>query len=69
MKLKELILILENYAVDNIDYDVRIVISANTSPTTPTTGIEAIHAGFDFDNGKLLIYPQEDLCKISEAVK
>lgn len=28
---------------------------------TPTVDIKSIYAGFDWDNGKLLIYPEKDL--------
>lgn len=28
---------------------------------TPTVGVKTIQAGFDWDNGKLLIYPEKDL--------
>lgn len=32
---------------------------------SPTVGIKAIHAGFDWDSNKILIYPDEHLTKLT----
>lgn len=38
-----------------------VVKNVGTVGGTPTTNIKSIHAGFDWDNGRLLIYPEKDL--------
>ena len=44
------------------DLEVRIVVKvAGSVAAQPTVGIKSIHSGFDWDAGKLLIYPEVDL--------
>lgn len=45
---------------------LRVCIPIKTTPTiggTPVVDVKSIQAGFDWDNGKLMIYPIEDLSK------
>lgn len=32
---------------------------------TPTVGVKAIHAGFDWDSNRILIYPEEHLTRLT----
>ena len=38
-----------------------VVRTVGTIGGTPTVNVKSIHAGFDWDSGKLLIYPEKDL--------
>lgn len=63
MKLNDLINKLLSFTDQSINYDVGIVINSNTCPATPIVDIKSVQAGFDFDNGKILICPSEPLRK------
>jgi hypothetical protein len=43
-----------------------VVKTAGTVGGTPIVSIKNIHAGFDWDNGTLLVYPEKDL-RVIEA--
>lgn len=63
MKLNDLINKLLSFTDGKSKLDAVIVISANTCPATPSVEIKSVQAGFDFDNGKILICPSEPLRK------
>jgi len=41
-----------------------VIKTAGSAGGTPVVGVKNIHAGFDWDNGKLLIYPESDVREI-----
>jgi hypothetical protein len=41
-----------------------VIKTVGTAGGTPVVGVKNIHAGFDWDNGKLLIYPESDVREI-----
>ena len=41
-----------------------VVKTVGTAGGTPVVGVKNIYAGFDWDNGKLLIYPESDVREI-----
>jgi len=43
------------------DITVGIVVKSGGVGGTPIVGIKSIQAGFDWDNGKLMIYPEKGL--------
>ena len=62
MKASELKKIIDNYlCVAKDDFEVVIRIHENWVGPTPSTGIKRIDCGFDWDKGKLLIMPDQDL--------
>jgi hypothetical protein len=40
------------------DPDIVVVVAERTFPSTPSVAVKGIHQGFDWDNGKLLIYTE-----------
>lgn len=69
MNLLELKQLVERFTKNKEDYEleqIRICIPIKTVSAiggTPVVDIKSIHKGFDWDNGKLMIYPIEDLSK------
>lgn len=48
------------------ELDVRIVIQSQGSVgSTPSVAVREVVAGFDWDNGKLLIYPEQPLTQLT----
>lgn len=48
------------------ELDVRIVIQSQGSVgSTPSVAVREVVAGFDWDNGKLLIYPEQPLTPLT----
>lgn len=73
MKLKDLVNYINNSNTDiNRDINVRVVVHAPGSIRggTPSSDIEQINFGIDWDNNTLLIYPKDELTKLTpEQVK
>ncbi len=66
MELHEAKKVLEGLSSGTSTKPLRIVIhQPGGIGGTPTVGIKAIHAGFDWDSNKILIYPEEHLTKLT----
>jgi hypothetical protein len=63
MNIKQLKEYLELVGVPD-DYEVKIVVSGRTLPGTPTIPVDKIVKGFDWDSGKLLLFPSDKLVKV-----
>lgn len=73
MKLTELKNIVDRVLENNAQYgggrEIEAVIVVQTARSiggTPCVGVKSAPAGFDWDNGKLLIHPEKDL-RVIEA--
>jgi hypothetical protein len=64
MKFSELVKIVNLHKNhNNTDYDIRIVVKMpfDTIGGTPSVPVKSAYFGFDWDSGKFLIYPEENL--------
>ncbi|WP_236475050.1 hypothetical protein [Escherichia coli] len=58
--------ILSNNHSDRRDMDVTIVVhSPGSIGSTPSVEVQSIHAGFDWDSGKVLIFPAQPLTTLT----
>ena len=49
-----------------LDFEARIVVQSQGSVGgTPTVAVSRVQVGFDWDNGKLLIYPEQALTTLT----
>ncbi|HCP2749224.1 TPA: hypothetical protein OC277_003457 [Escherichia coli] len=61
--------ILSNNHSHRRDMDVTIVVhSPGSIGSTPSVEVQSIHAGFDWDSGKVLIFPAQPLTTLTEQV-
>jgi hypothetical protein len=69
MNLKQLKEILNRPIYENReDEEYRVGIAVATAGSvggTPVVGVKSVQYGFDWDSGKLIIYPEQDLREIS----
>lgn len=69
LELKELVCAIEQHAIRqrlNLE-DIQVVIATHKVGViggTPHTNIQSINLGFDWDRGKLIIYPEQTLREI-----
>ena len=65
MKLSELKRLVNLHHRDGLREDPEVVIKIklpyNTVGAMPTVKVKSMHMGFDWDSGKFIIYPEEDL--------
>lgn len=58
--------ILSNNHIHRRDMDVTIVVhSPGSIGSTPSVEVQSIHAGFDWDSGKVLIFPAQPLTTLT----
>ncbi len=65
MKLSELHRIVDLHHSDQLREDPEVVIKIklpySTVGSSPTVKVKSMHLGFDWDHGKFIIYPEEEL--------
>lgn len=70
MKIKELKEIIEHLENNNYNLeDIEVVVTTmklGCAGATPTTGIQSAFKGIDWDNNKLLLYPETTLREIEQ---
>lgn len=70
MKVRELLELLEARTKQMphlLENDIYISIKANTVGPTPAVELYLAHFGYDWDRGRFLLWPKEDLKKVGDS--
>lgn len=69
MKLSELKVLIDRWIERDPDAELHIKVFRESVGQTATVKVKGFYQGFDWDQGRILIYPETDLREISQDEK